>query len=167
MSSDESSISFTGTDGTQSVALKTHSGEHQNANGYEHDGSLSTAFHRGHRCAAPGAAAINRPNRRRYGSRNRVAQAGPCIGHTHRAKARPISPLPNTAMVPPVPLDDIRARDSPVRSDSMTRACELRQFEAACRGFSAHTRCGAVDAARDLASERWTRRAGHLDEAWF
>ena len=32
---------------------------------------------------------------------------------------------------------------------------------------SAHIRCGAVNAARDLASERWTKRAGHLDETWF
>ena len=32
---------------------------------------------------------------------------------------------------------------------------------------SAHIRCGAMNAARNLASERWTRRAGHLDETWF
>ncbi len=32
---------------------------------------------------------------------------------------------------------------------------------------SAQIRCGAIDAARDLASERWTKRAGHLDETWF
>ena len=32
---------------------------------------------------------------------------------------------------------------------------------------SAHVRCGAMDAARNLARERWTKRAGHLGEAWF
>jgi len=32
---------------------------------------------------------------------------------------------------------------------------------------SASVRAGDFEAAREVAKERWTRRAGHLDDAWL